>query len=485
MEASISSEPQLLRIPVEQIAVEGRARKQLGSVSELAESIKVNGQLQAGVVRAVTREDIIEWAIDPDKTPWLLVAGARRYAAVCLAGLDTYKAEDLGDLPPLRRKIIELEENLHRKEWEWDEEADLRRQIHELRTAEAEARGEKWGVADTALATKTSIATVSKDVRLSEELEKDPTLRNAGSKKAAIRQIEFREHLARQESKLARGVVSSLREAIVTADAGEWLRRQNTGSVDLLLTDMPYGYDYHSLARKDSPDSYSTEYDDSEGVTLDLFVDVVPEFIRVTKDTGWLCLFMAESNVPYLRELVETCCTAHYEYGEVIWEQLQGGDWQKKMPTVCEAYNRLKTPQQQLPCSFLRAEVPSWLWYRPNSRNPGRLPERHAKNFYEPILVFNRGSARLYKHQDECSNVLVYDAEYGDARIHANQKPRALAAELVQRFTLPGELVADPFFGSGNLLAGAAEFHRRIKGCDSGTLMLAPALANVSNFYGG
>lgn len=458
----------------------------MGSVAELAESIKANGQLQAGVVRPVVREDIIEWAIDPDKTPWLLVAGARRYAAVCLAGLDTYKAENLGDLPPLRRKIIELEENLYKKEWEWDEEADLRRQIHELRVAEAEARGEKWGIVDTANATKMSLPTLSKDIRLSEELEKDPTLRNAGSKKAAIRQIEFRDHLARQESKLARGVVQSLKEAMVTAKAEEWLRKQNTGSADLLLTDMPYGYDYHSLARKDSPDAYSTDYDDSEGVTLDLFVDVVPEFIRVTRDTGWICLFMAESNTGFLRDLVESCCTTHYQYGEIIYEQTEGGDWIKHMPTVCAEITSHKNNSNVNPCcNFLRAEVPSWLWFRPNSRNPGRLPERHAKNFYEPILVFNRGSARLYKHQDECPNVLVYDAEYGDARIHANQKPRALAAELVQRFTLPGELVVDPFFGSGNLLAGAAEFNRRIKGCDSGSLMLSPALANISNFYGG
>jgi DNA modification methylase len=148
------------------------------------------------------------------------------------------------------------------------------------------------------------------------------------------------------------------------------------------------------------------------------------------------------------------------------------------LPTTC-GY------QDGQDCKFLRAEVPSWIWYRPNSRNPGRLPERHAKNFYEPILVVNRGEARLYKHQDECPNVLVYDAEYGTERIHANQKPIALAAEIVQRCSLPGEVVADSFFGSGNLLAGAAQHHRVIRGCDSAPLMLEPALANISNYYGG
>jgi DNA modification methylase len=466
-------------IPVEQIAVIDRGRKDLGNLAELAEKIKKDGQITAGVVRSVRVDDVRDYGVDPEKTPYILVAGGRRFAAVCLAGLDVYKAEDWGDLPPLRQKIVELEENLGRKDLEWDEQQAIRADIHEYMKLEAAERGEKWGLADTAEATGESTMAISRAVRLTEEIRKDPSLLNAGSMKAAVRQIEFREHLERQESKLARDAVKKLKDAIVTADARIWLRKQSTASVDLLLTDMPYGYDYHSLARKDSPDSYSTDYDDSEGVTLDLFTDVVPEFIRITKDAGWICLFMAESNTGFLRDLVESCCATHYEYGEIIWQQKDGGDWEKHMPTKCN------DSAVGGPCSFLRAEVPSWLWYRPNSRNPGRLPERHAKNFYEPILVFNRGSARLYKHQDECPNVLVYDAEYGDARIHANQKPRALAAELVQRFTLPGEVVVDPFFGSGNLLAGAAEFHRVIRGCDSASLMLAPALSNISNFYGG
>lgn len=484
MPASTLEKVPTFRIPVEQIAVIDRGRKDLGNLAELAEKLKSEGQLQAGVVRSVREDDIRDYAIDPLATPYILVAGGRRYAACCLAGLDTFKAEDYGDLPPLRQKIVELEENLGRKDLGWDEVQALRADIHEYRKLEAAERGEKWTVADTAAVTKDSPMAISRAIRLTEEIKKDPTLKQAGSMKAAVRIIEFREHLERQEAKLSRGVMKKLKDSVVTAQAQEWLRKQPTGSVDLYLSDLPYGYDYHSSARKDSPESYSSDYDDSEGVTLDLFVDVVPEIIRVTKDSGWVSIFMAESNAVYLRELFETCCTAHLEYGEIIYEQLASGDWEKKMPTYCLGHDQPdKTGNRD--CSFLRAEVPSWVWYRPNSRNPGRLPERHAKNFYEPILVLNRGSGRLYKHQDECPNVLVFDAEYGSERIHANQKPRAIARELVQRFTMPGEMVVDSFFGSGNLLAGAAELNRRIGGCDSASLMLEPALSNISNFYGG
>lgn len=475
-------------IPVEQIAVIERGRKDLGDLGDLATSLKTDGQLQAGAVRQATEADEDE-GVDLKLTPWVLVAGGRRYAAACLAGLDTFKAENWGEIPPLRQKIIELEENLHRKELSWDEQVAMRAEIHRLRTQQAEDAGEKWSLADTASEINSSAQNLSKDVRLDEELTKDPTLKGAGSKKAAIRIIEFREHLARQEMKMGRGLSTALRSAVVTADASDWWRKQATGSIDLCLSDFPYAYDYHSLARKDSPDSYSTDYDDSEAVNFDLFIDIVPEIIRATKPTGWVCIFMAESNQPMLRELFETCCTVHFDYGRVLWKEGPSeGEWARIMPTECAAV-QIGSPNSDVntlaPCRFLRVEVPSWVWYRPNSRNPGRLPERHAKNFYEPILVVNRGEARLYKHQDECPNVLVYDAEYGIERIHANQKPIPLARELVQRFTLPGELVADSFFGSGNLLAGAAELSRRISGCDSAALMLEPALANISNYYGG
>lgn len=489
---SSSAEPMMIHsdnfyyIPVEKIAVIDRGRRNLGDLADLAASLKANGQIQAGVVREAMKADEDE-GVDPSQTPWILVAGGRRYAAACLAGLDMFKAENLGDLPPLEQKVLEIEENLGRKDLEWDELTAMRAEVHRLRTQQAEEAGEKWSLADTAQEIGQTAGNLSKDVRLDEELQKDPTLKGAGSKKAAIRIIEFREHLARQEMKMGRGLSTALRSAVVTADASDWWRAQATGSIDLCLSDFPYAYDYHSLARKDSPDTYSTDYDDSEAVNFDLFIDIVPEIIRTTKVTGWLAIFMAESNQGMLRDLFESCCATHFSYGTIEYV-VKDGEWTKVMPEWCSAVG-VGAPNSDVntlaPCKFLRAEVPSWIWYRPNSRNPGRLPERHAKNFYEPILVVNRGEARLYKHQDECPNVLVHDAEYGVERIHANQKPMSLAEDIVQRCSLPGEVVADSFFGSGNLLAGAAKHSRSIRGCDSAVLMLEPALANISNYYGG
>jgi hypothetical protein len=199
---------------------------------------------------------------------------------------------------------------------------------------------------------------------------------------------------------------------------------------------------------------------------------------------GWIVAFMAASNYDFLRDLFESCCTAHGFYGEITYTRSDEGEWTKNMPTKCNPGNSSEYNVFQ-ECRFLRAEVPGWIWFRPNSRNPGRLPELHAKNFYEPILVLNRGSGRLYKHQDDCPNVLVFDAEYGDDRIHSNQKPLGLGEEIISRCTLPGATVVDPFAGSGNFLRAAARLNRGLRGCENNPLTYDLALGNVAKDFGG
>lgn len=51
-------------------------------------------------------------------------------------------------------------------------------------------------------------------------------------------------------------------------------------------------------------------------------------------------------------------------------------------------------------------------------------------------------------------------------RLHPTQKPLRLFKELVQKHSLEGDLVVDPFLGSGTSAIAALECSRRFKGCD-------------------
>jgi SAM-dependent methyltransferase len=59
-----------------------------------------------------------------------------------------------------------------------------------------------------------------------------------------------------------------------------------------------------------------------------------------------------------------------------------------------------------------------------------------------------------------------------DGRYHTWQKPDELAERLIRHSTRPGELVLDPFAGTGTFLLAAARLGRKALGCDIAPDML-------------
>jgi len=56
---------------------------------------------------------------------------------------------------------------------------------------------------------------------------------------------------------------------------------------------------------------------------------------------------------------------------------------------------------------------------------------------------------------------LLKGSEQADARVHPTQKPVALMAMILQWRTVPGDLVYDPYAGSGPVLLACEEIGRR------------------------
>lgn len=92
-------------------------------------------------------------------------------------------------------------------------------------------------------------------------------------------------------------------------------------------------------------------------------------------------------------------------------------------------------------------------------------------------LVFRKGyasSSRFLRYEHEQAFLLakgdparpanpiadVIDFPYTGNRLHPTQKPVAAMRTLVEAFTLPGQLVLDPFCGSGSTLAAAHDAGR-------------------------
>lgn len=455
-------------IPLDQIAIVERRRKDLGDIQSLIDSIKTNGQITAGVVRTATDADI-DRGVDPKVTPFVLVAGGRRYAACALGGIDTFRADDFGTLPILTQKILELEENLNRKDLSWDEEVFLKEEIHNLKQQQAAAAGTVWTQGDTAKELHEVQANTSRDLKLAVALRANPELKKAGSKAAAVRMVEYDRNIKERHLKLASAPLGHVSNRLVTADMRDFARTLPTHSIDLCFTDFPFGIDYNF------EEADRNKYADSQGDLKDLLTDIIPEIFRITKPSGWLALMMGSTNYEYLANLVRSCCTTHYDYCDGWYEQLESGDWMWRHKAKCRA-----NPGDGSTCQFVEPEDPEWIWFRPNSRNPSMWPEKHAQNQYEKICVVNMGKAVMV--QKNLGNVLVHDAVYTE-RLHEMQRPHSLCLDVVSRFTIGGERVCDLCFGSGSALAAAAELQRDFVGCDLNPANLGPATVWVAEHF--
>lgn len=86
----------------------------------------------------------------------------------------------------------------------------------------------------------------------------------------------------------------------------------------------------------------------------------------------------------------------------------------------------------------------------------------HYRARYELILFFEKGKRRL--NDLSVPDVLRFPRVW---RGYPTEKPVALAETLIRQSTEPGELVIDPFIGSGAFGVAALKLGRRFAGCDT------------------
>lgn len=144
-------------------------------------------------------------------------------------------------------------------------------------------------------------------------------------------------------------------------------------------------------------------------------------------------------------------------------------DWLK--PAMAEAYRLLKQD---------RVAVMFYGWTKVDM-----FFDAWKEAGFQPIghLVFRKSyssKSRFFRYQHEQAFLLakgrpplpkqplgdVLDMPYSGNKLHPTQKPVAVLAPLIRSFTLPGELVFDPFAGSGSSCAAALLTGRKCLGIE-------------------
>lgn len=191
-------------------------------------------------------------------------------------------------------------------------------------------------------------------------------------------------------------------------DAVEWLQKQAPGAIDLIITDPPYE---------------SLEKHRAKGTTTRL----VTEWFDIFRNERFPALFAAA--------YASLAKNAH-------------------MYMICdeETADVVKPMGRAAGFTFWKSIV----W---DKMKMGM--GYHYRNQHEFVLFFEKGKRKL--NNLRIPSVLRFGSVRGG---YPTEKPDELLRVLVGQSSVPGELVADPFVGSGSTGRAARIMGRRFAGCD-------------------
>ena len=395
------------KVKVSEIRVEKeRFREDFGAIEELAVSIQRYGLFHPIIV---DRENN-------------LIAGERRYKAHCVLNLDEIEVRYVEDADELVKREIEIEENLRRKDFTWQEEVKAKREIdkikRELYGSAIKGHGGGWSLRDTSNSLGESIGLTSRDIRIAQAIEDNPDLKKCKSKEEAWRRIQKNKEKDLVGELATRVEINMNTKCLHRGDSAVEMGKLDTGSVDLICTDPPYGIELQMKADGNYKSS-RPDYQDDVAHVLNTIDKVMGECYRVLKEDRHMYLFFDPRHYQSIISIVEKV-------------------------------------------GFRYCETPL-IWYKTGGSGPAGGDMVWARN-YECILFCYKGHRALVKGGE--SDVLTVPRVAPQYKIHPTEKPTHLLRYLILQSTLPGELVCDPFAGSCSTLVAAWETKREGWGCE-------------------
>ena len=438
-----------MKIKVNQITVDERYRKDLGDLNELKRSIQEDGLISPIAVRAVATDG-------SDEThSYELLAGERRLTAIRQLGWEWVEVRIYeGELTPLKRRQIELEENINRKDMTWQEEAFLKREIHNLRLAihgkktSTAPDAEGWSLRDTAKLMGVTHPMITNDIKLAEAVESFPEYdwQNCKTRSDAQKQlkkltktltrhdaVEAFEKTKSNKSKFLQEMANNF----ILGDFFEMVRKVPDGFADWVEVDPPYAIDLKAL-KKDFNNKYVSYNEIDKNVYPEFLENSLKECYRILKPTGWLIFW----------------------FGPDPWFQF-----------IADLIRKT---------GFTLFAVPA-IWRKPNGQT--MQPNTRLASCYETFFYAHKGQGVLNKPGR--SNVFEFPPFHESKKWHPTQRPHDLMVEILDTFSPEGSQGVVPFLGSGATLLAAASCSRSAFGYDNDPNNRAAYIQHINEVYGG
>ena len=242
----------------------------------------------------------------------------------------------------------------------------------------------------------------------------------------------------------------------IEGDCLEGMKQLADGSVDLVFADPPFNIGYHY-------DVYQDNLEDNE--YLGWSRQWMEEVIRVLKDDGsfWLAIgdeYAAEMKVLMQRTLGMTCRSW------VIWYYTFGVNCQKKFNrSHAHLFQMVKDPDNfTFNADAIRVPSARQLVYGDKRANPrGRLPD-------DTWILRPQDLPDGFQPDDDTWYFPRVAGTFKErSGFHGCQMPEQLLGRIIRISSNEGELVLDPFAGSGTTLAAACKLRRKYLGYEIST----------------
>ena len=406
-----------------------RFRQDMGDVEELSKSIKRTRQILPIVINR----------------QFELIDGGRRLAACIIAGVQVKAVfEDVAD--PREMRELELEANLHRKDYTPAEYALAVEALHNFKKEQhgTPIPGTEGGhtLEDTAKLIGKTKGSVINQLQMAEMVKAFPQLKDAkkaseikkaykGLEKiaAAINGIqEFEEKVKNKEELFT----------LHNKDAIDHMLTIPDNSINILLTDPLYGIEHHKLGiavggHTGGKSAQGIDFEDDKYKALKSYAFLAIESFRFTTFDAHGYIFHAMEHFNYLRDI----------FMEAGW----------------------------------RVYIKPFIWIK---RETGQcnVPTAWPSDCYEQIMYIRKDDSRIIKQG--MPNWIECPPVNPSEKIHKYEKPIPLLANLLERVALPGQKLYDPFMGSGSSIEAGVRQKLLCTGVDLSTEAYAVVLKRMS-----
>ena len=184
---------------------------------------------------------------------------------------------------------------------------------------------------------------------------------------------------------------------IILGDCLEEMKGLQDNSIDLIVTDPPYLINYKTNYRINKDHRFTKPILNDNNPQL--IKDVIEQSYRVMKDNSAMYMFCSADKVDFFKQELE-----------------------KKF------------------------KIKNMIIWVKNNWTAGDLKGSYGRQ-YEIIFLVNKG--RCVMNGKRITDIWKFDRVSGKTQLHQNQKPLELIKQCIEKHSQIGDLILDPFAGSG------------------------------------